>query len=157
MAPKDSNRPAKTDKKADKKADRLLAVATAEVEQLTAQVKTLRKRVKTLEIESDTWRQRAEKHKSRVEKLKDQAEKAIAEATSVAKKRARAKADKRLQQAIADHARDDRPRAEPLVLKDAPARPEASWTVVQLRSAAKDQGVPGYSRMRKDQLLAALL
>ena len=149
MATKDTTRPAKTDKK--------LAAATAEVERLTAQVKVLRKRVKALEIESDTWRRRSEKHKSRIEKIKDQAEKAVADATALAKKRARAKAEKKLQQAIADHARDDRPRAEPLVLKDAPALPEPSWTVTRLRTAAREQGVPGYSRMRKDQLLAALL
>jgi chromosome segregation ATPase len=149
MAPKDTTKPAKTDK--------LLAAATAEVEQLTTQVKVLRKRVKALETESDTWRRRAEKHKSRIEKIKDQAEKAVADATALAKKRARAKAEKKLQQAIADHSRDDSPRAEPLVLKDAPALPEASWTVTRLRAAAREQGVPGYSRMRKDQLLAALL
>ncbi|MET0929465.1 MAG: Rho termination factor N-terminal domain-containing protein [Aeromicrobium sp.] len=125
--------------------------------QLTAQVKALRTRVKTLEAEVGTWRKRAEKQSSKLQKVREQAEKAIAEATALAKKRARAKADKRIQQAIADHQRDERPRAEPLALKDAPALPEASWTVAQLRVAAREQGVPGYSRLRKDQLLAALL
>ncbi|MET0767392.1 MAG: Rho termination factor N-terminal domain-containing protein [Aeromicrobium sp.] len=147
MAPKDTKNPTKTER---------LAAANARVEELTAQVAALRTRVRSLETEADTWRKRAEKQTSRVQKVKDQAEKAIAEATSLAKKRARAKADKRIRQAIADHVRDDRPRAEPLALKDAPALPEASWTVAQLRTAARDQGVPGYSRLRKDQLLAAL-
>lgn len=141
MAPKDSSAPRVT--KAEK--------------QLTAQVKVLRARVKTLEAEADTWRKRAEKQTSKLQKVKDQAEKAIAEATDLARKRARAKAEKKIRHAIADHQRDERPRAEPLALKDAPPLPEASWTVVQLRTAARDQGVPGYSRMRKDQLLAALL
>jgi CRP-like cAMP-binding protein len=127
------------------------------VEELTAQVKTLRARVKTLEVEADTWRKRAEKQKTRAQKVKEQAEKAIADATAVAKKRARSKAEKKIQQAIADHTRDDGPRAEPLALKDAPPLPEPTWTVAQLRVAAREQGVPGYTRMRKDQLLAALL
>ncbi|MET0449481.1 MAG: Rho termination factor N-terminal domain-containing protein [Aeromicrobium sp.] len=141
MAPKDKSTPSLS--KAEK--------------QLTAQVKALRTRVKTLEAEADTWRKRAEKQTSKLQKVKDQAEKAIADATALAKKRARAKAEKKIQQVIADHQRDDRPRAEPLALKDAPALPEASWTVAQLRVAAREQGVPGYSRLRKDQLLAALL
>ncbi|MET0929342.1 MAG: Rho termination factor N-terminal domain-containing protein [Aeromicrobium sp.] len=141
MAPKDKSTPSLS--KAEK--------------QLTAQVKALRTRVKTLEAEADTWRKRAEKQTSKLQKVKDQAEKAIAEATALAKKRARAKAEKKIQEAIADHRRDDCPRAEPLALKDAPALPEASWTVAQLRVAAREQGVPGYSRLRKDQLLAALL
>ncbi|MCW2838840.1 MAG: hypothetical protein JWR55_323 [Aeromicrobium sp.] len=126
------------------------------VEELTSQVAALRKRVKKAEAEADLWRKKAAKQKSRVEKIKDRAEKAIAEATALATKRARAKAEKKIQQAIADHARDVSPPAEPLVLKEAPARPESSWTVAQLRIAAREQGVPGYSRLRKDQLLAAL-
>jgi len=137
--PDNKSRPSKTDKK--------LAAATATVEELTAEVKTLRTRVKALEAEAETWKKRAEKHKSRVQQVRAKAEKAIAEATA---KRKKAKAKAR--QAIADH-----PRAEPLALKDAPELPQPTWTVTRLRAAAKDQGIAGYSRMRKDELLAQLI
>lgn len=139
------------------KAEKKLAAATATVEQLTSEVKVLRAQVKSLEIEAETWKKRAEKQRSRVQKVTAKAEQAIAEATALAKKRAKAKAEKKIQQAIADHTRDDRPRAEPLALKDAPALPQASWTVAQLRVAAREQGVAGYSRLRKHELLAALV
>ncbi len=132
-------RPGKTDKK--------LAAATATIEDMTSELATLRARVKALEVEAETWKKRAEKQRSRVQKVRVKAEKAIAEATA---KRKKAKAKAR--QAIADH-----PRAEPLALRDAPKAPEPTWTVAQLRQAARDQGIPGYSRMRKDQLLAQLI
>lgn len=129
------------------KSDKKLAAKTALLEELTAEVKTLRTRVKELEAEASVWKKRAEKQKSRVQKVRAKAEKAIAEATA---KRKKAKAQAR--QAIADH-----PRAEPLALRDAPKAPEPTWTVAQLRQAARDQGISGYSRMRKDQLLAQLI
>jgi chromosome segregation ATPase len=132
-------RPSKTDKK--------LVAATATVEELTGELKVLRTRVQVLEAEVETWKKRAEKQKSRVHKVRAKAEKAIAEATA---KRKKAKAKAR--QAIADH-----PHAEPLALKDAPELPQPTWTVVRLREAAKDQGIAGYSRMRKEQLLAQLI
>ena len=129
------------------KATRKLAAATAVVDELTAEVTALRTRVKILEAESESWKKQAEKQKSRVHKVRVKAEKAIAEANA---KRKKAKA--RARQVIAGH-----PRAEPLALKEAPKLPQPTWTVAQLREAAKDQGVAGYSRMRKDQLLAQLI
>ena len=129
------------------KTDKKLAAATATVEKLTEELTVLRARVKALEAEAATWKKRAEKQKSRVQKVRAKAEKAIAEATAKRKK-AQAKA----RQASADH-----PRAEPLALRDAPKPPEPSWTVAQLREAARDQGIAGYSRMRKDELLAQLI
>ena len=129
------------------KVDKKLAAATASVEAMTAELATLRARVKTLEGEVETWKKRAEKQKSRVQKVRAKAEKAIAEATA---KRKKAKA--RARQVIADH-----PRAEPLALRDAPKAPQAAWTMTQLREAARDQGIAGYSRMRKDELLAQLI
>ena len=139
---------AKPDKKSrPTKADKKLAAATATVEELTRELKVVRSRVKALEAEAETWKKRAEKHKSRVHQVRAKAEKAIAEATA---KRKKAKAKAR--QAIADH-----PRAEPLALKNAPELPQPTWTVTRLRAAAKDQGIAGYSRMRKDELLAQLI
>jgi translation elongation factor EF-1alpha len=129
------------------KADKKLAAATSIVEELTAQVEVLRTRVKTLEAETESWKKRAEKQRSRVHKVRAKAEKAIAEAAAKRKK-----AKRQARQAIADH-----PRAEPLVLKNAPEAPQVTWTVARLRTAARDQGVAGYSRMRKDQLLAELI
>lgn len=139
------------------KVDKRLAAATQTIDELTAQVTALRARVEMLEGQVDTWKKRAAKHKSRVKKLKDGTGRAIAEAAEGAKKRAQAKAEKKIRQAIADHAVDDRPRAEPMALKDAPALPEASWNVTRLRAAAREQGVPRYSRMSKEQLLDALI
>jgi len=131
--------------------------ATSTPQDLAAQVIALRARVEILEGQVDTWKKRAAKHQSRLQKVTAKAEQAIAEATAAAKKRAKAKAEKKIQQVIADHARADHPRAEPLALKDAPELPQASWTVARLRVAAKEQGVPGYARMRKEQLLDALI
>lgn len=139
------------------KAERRLEVATATIDELTAQVTALRARVEMLEGQVDTWKKRAAKQKSRVKKVTERAERAVAEASRAAKDRAKAKAEKKIREAIADHATDDRPRAEPLALKDAPELPEASWNVTRLRAAAREQGVPRYSRMTREQLLEALI
>lgn len=134
-----------------------LELATTTVEELNAQVTALRARVEMLEGQVDTWKKRAAKQKSRVKKVTERAERAIAEASGAAKKRSAAKAEKKLRQAVADHAADDRPRAEPLALKDAPELPEASWNVTRLRAAAREQGVPRYSRMSRQELLDVLI
>jgi hypothetical protein len=44
-----------------------------------------------------------------------------------------------------------------MALKDAPELPEASWNVTRLRAAAREQGVPRYSRMSKQELLEVLI
>ena len=139
------------------KLEKRLAAATATVDELNAQVAALRARVEMLEGQVDHWKRRAAKHKSRVAKVTERAERALVEASEAARKRASAKAEKKIRQAIADHAADDRPRAEPMALKDAPPLPEASWNVTRLRAAARDQGVSGYSRMTKQQLLDVLV
>ena len=139
------------------KLEKQLVVATATIDELDAQVTALRARVEMLEGQVDHWKRRAAKHKSRVKKVTERAERALVEASEAARQRASAKADKKIRQAIADHAADDRPRAEPMARKDAPPLPEASWNVTRLRAAARDQGVSGYSRMTQQQLLDVLV
>lgn len=134
-----------------------LAVAAATIDELQAQVTALRARVEMLEGQVDMWKKKAVKHKSRLKKVTEKAERAVAEATEAARKRTKDKSAKKVRKAIADHATDDHPRAEPLALKDAPDLPEASWNVTRLRAAAREQGVPRYSRLSKDELLAALV
>jgi predicted RNase H-like nuclease (RuvC/YqgF family) len=48
-------------------------------------------------------------------------------------------------------------RAEPAALRDAPELPDASWNVTRLRAAAREQGVPRYSRMSRQELLDVLI
>lgn len=139
------------------KLEKRLAAATATIDELDAQVLALRARVEMLEGQVDHWKRRAAKHKSRVKKVTERAERALVEATEAARQRASAKAEKKIRQAIADHGTDDRPRAEPMALKDAPELPEGSWNVTRLRAAAREQGVSGYSRMSKQQLLDVLI
>jgi hypothetical protein len=140
---------AKTGKKASgpSKSERRLAAATTTVEELTAEVELLRERISTLEAESEAWRRRAAKQKSRVQKIRAAAEAAIAEANA---KRKKAKAQAR--QAIADH-----PYVATPALRAELEPPQPTWTVARLRAAARDQGLAGYSRMRKDQLVAELI
>lgn len=134
-----------------------LAVAATTIDELEAQVTALRARVEMLEGQVDEWKRRAAKHKSRLKKVTERAERALTDASEAARKRASAKSEKKIRQAIADHETDDRPRAEPMALKDAPELPEASWNVTRLRAAAREQGVAGYSRMTRQQLLDVLV
>ena len=85
--------------------------------------------------------------------------------------KAQRKADKWKAEARAERARSakletrlNRPRADVPVDHAQPGRPDpgfdgspdASWTVVRLRSAARKRGLVGASRMTKPQLLQAL-
>lgn len=134
------------------KLEKRLRAAESRVDELTGEVTLLQRRVQELQAESASWRKKAEKQRSRVQKVRAKAEIAIAEATKVARKRADKRAKAKIRQVIADH-----PRAEPLALRDAPALPEPSWSVARLREAAREQGVEGCGRMRKDQLLEVLI
>ena len=133
------------------KLEKRLQTAESLVAELTTEVELLQRRVQELQVESASWRKKAEKQRSRVQKVRAKAEIAVAEATKAARKRANKRAKAKIRQVIADH-----PRAEPLALRDAPALPEPSWTVSRLREAAREQGVEGCARMRKDQLLEVL-
>jgi len=111
------------------------------VDELSAQVKALRSKVASLEVEAEEWKKKAEKQRSRAKKIAKQAEKAIAKATNKALDRAN-----RAREVAVDHV--------PAVLYT--DKPDETWTVTRLRSMAREQGVPGYSRMPKDKLLATL-
>lgn len=152
MAPQRATGKGTSDKPSRSTLEKRLRASEAEVSELTGEIARLHDRVRELEAESARWRRKARKHRSRIEQVREAAEVAIAEATSRAKKRARRRADVRIQQIIADH-----PRAEPLALLGAPPLPEPTWTVVQLRRAAREQGIVGSARMRKDELLAVLI
>ncbi|MEJ7633207.1 Rho termination factor N-terminal domain-containing protein [Aeromicrobium sp.] len=152
MAPKSKNAPSDKNAPSRNKLERMLHASESHVEELAAEIVTLRRQVRDLQDESASWRKKAEKHRSRVQKVRATAEIAIAEATQAAKKRARKRAKAKIRQVIADH-----PRAEPLALRDAPPLPQPTWPVARLREAAREQGVTGYSRMRKDQLLDVLV
>lgn len=146
MAPQSSSTKAASGKRSQR-----LRIAEARVADLTAEVAVLRAEIDRLTLESATWRKKAKKRRSRLKALRESAETALAEAGSAARQRASQRAVARSRLSIADH-----PRAEPLVLREAPL-PEPSWTVARLRVAAREQGVAGYGRMRKDELLAALI
>ena len=110
------------------------------------------KKARAAEIERE-----AKAAKKAKKKAKAEAEKA--------KKKAK-KAKKREQERAAERAKAAR-KAEKLAAKKAEAKravvaarpapadefPNATWTVVALRARARERGLPGYSRLSKEQLI----
>ena len=105
------------------------------------------------------------KAKAAAQKAADKLKLAARAEAEKAKKKAK-KAKKREQERAAERAKAAR-KAEKLAAKKAEAKravvaarpapadefPNATWTVVALRARARERGLPGYSRLSKEQLI----
>lgn len=146
--------------KASKKSvtDVELVTARATIAKLQATVDKLEKKVEKLEKKSTVL-------KAEAKKLRDTAatkgKKAKAGGTAKAKK-AKATVDSVVEPEASAPAESADVREGPVVPSgptDVVAideQPASNLTVAQLRAAARAQGIPGYSRLRKDQLIEAL-
>jgi hypothetical protein len=160
--------------------------ARREVAELEAKIDSYRQKVKALKAaaqesadDAERWKAKAKEHKRRSAESREAARKAL-EVAVKAEKQAR-KAQKKARKALAAtqhddatlapvpdlpdedgadfHGDDETPLAaralQPAVL--APADdPYATWSLTRLRAEARAQGVSGYSRMPREQLLLAL-
>lgn len=110
----------------------------ADAEQLRATVARLEAKLEKREKKAAKWKARAKAERTRAAKLDAALRRATAE---------------RPVDHVAAASRDlgDVPIDPPVV-----DPPDASWTADRLRTAARDAGVVGASRMTKAQLLAAL-
>lgn len=124
-----------------KKMKRALSETEQQLEQARKQVERLRVTVELLEAKVEKSRAKAQKWKTQARQDRTQV----------------AKLEARLRRAKRDAPVDHQPPAERGDLPvDDPSVPDASWTVVRLRAAARERQVPGASRMTKADLLAAL-
>jgi len=139
----------KTSKKAS--AERRLDVAKATIQELRTTVKRLEKAVAKLEGRAADLAEKAASAKKARKAAVSRAEKA--EKTA----RRSSKSSKKSPAVVEPEAVVET-EIEPTV-ETGPATdvPDETWNVVRLRAAARAQGVTGASRMRKDDLLAALL
>lgn len=124
--------PAKASKDA-KDVKRALKASERQVASLRETVDRLEERLERTSGKLERWRTEAKQGRTRIAKL-----------------------EARLRRARRSAPVDHLPPAERGDLPVEPDVVDASWTVVRLRVAAREQGVVGCSRMTKAQLLAAL-
>lgn len=139
-------KPPKADKASKKKkavpsaVDAELAAARGTIEKLRSTVAKLEKSVAKLEKKADGFKAEAKKLRAGA-------------VTSAKKAKATVEAVVQQEPSAAQPVAAQPVATEVVPVAEAPA---AELTVAQLRAAAREQGVAGYSRMRKDQLVAAL-
>ncbi len=123
------------------------------IDDLSTQIKKLSKQVRRLEKERDELLEAVDQQRKKAIKAVRKVEKRARKEIVNARERAETATESAVS-TILDHA----PAAVSEAVTESPlvAGPNASWTVVDLRAAAKKREVPGYSRMTKAQLLAAL-
>lgn len=124
---------------------------SAEVKDLKRELKATKRQVACLREDVGRLEIKLSSANGKVERWRSEAKEGR---TRIAKLEARTKRLQRQQHAAG------KPEADPAVESgDVPLDPptfDESWTVVQLRDAARDSGVKGFSRMTKTQLLDAL-
>ncbi|MEJ7633208.1 Rho termination factor N-terminal domain-containing protein [Aeromicrobium sp.] len=144
-ASKKSSKSSKSSKKSAKDVE--LATARSTIKKLRRTVDKLEKNVSKLEKRTSELKAEAKERQSLAKRTVKKAK----DSGGATAKSARKVVDSVLRQ--------DAPPAEPALATEVVAvdeAPAADLTVAQLRAAARQQGVPGYSRMRKAQLIAAL-
>ncbi len=125
---------AKQAKQALSEAEEQLAKALKQVEKLRSTVELLEGKLEKSKAKSQQWKAEARQERTKVAKL-----------------------EAKLRRAKRDAPVDRQPPAERGDLPvDDPSVPDASWTVVRLRAAAREKRLPGVSRMTKAALLDAL-
>lgn len=135
-------------KKSAKKGSSDVELATAR-----ATIKTLKATVATLEKNVAKLEKRASKLKTGAKDRRDSARRTGRSAVTSA--RSRARSTKKVVVSAVPIGRQEAPPEKVEVVKIENA-PKSELTVTALRGAARAQGIPGYSRMTKDQLIAAL-
>lgn len=107
---------------------------------LRVEVKKLRAKVDRAEAKAARWKSEAR----RAEEVSKKSERRVAKLT------------KRLDRVSGTSASGPAPAVQTRPLTPPSTGPDDSWTVVALRDEARSQGLTGFSRMSKADLLAAL-